>query len=75
MRVYDFKCPQDHVEEHVVKDHTVTEHPCHCGAIGVRQLSAPPVHLEGYSGSFPGAALKWEREHEKAGRGSHDTLE
>ena len=41
-----------------------------CGACGApAKLIISPVRckLEGYSGSFPGAAMKWEREHIKAG--------
>lgn len=71
MRIYDFRCPDGHEEEHLVTDHTVTTHLCTCGKTAERQLSAPPCILEGHSGSFPGRAMKWEREHEKAGRGSH----
>lgn len=44
---------------------------CECGHVASRRLAAPRTHLEGHSGHFPGAAMKWEREHEKAGRGSH----
>lgn len=68
--MYDFKCPDGHVEEHLVKDHTITRHVCSCGKVGERQLSAPPCVLEGYSGAFPGRAMKWERDHELAARKS-----
>jgi hypothetical protein len=72
VKIYDFLCPNGHLEEHVVKSWEHDRHLCDtCGEVGIKQLSAPPCILEGHSGSFPGAAMKWERDHEKAGRGSH----
>lgn len=70
MRIYDFKCPDGHVEEHLVKDHEITRHICSCGKVGERQLSAPPCKLEGWSGAFPSRAMKWERDHEQAAKKS-----
>jgi hypothetical protein len=34
-----------------------------CGAKALRQLSAPQFKLEGITGSFPGAAMKWDKKH------------
>ena len=45
---------------------------CDCGAHAKRLISPVKCKLEGYSGDFPGAAYRWQREHEKAGRkGNH----
>lgn len=38
-----------------------------CGEVATVTLHAPAIKLEGWSGSFPGRAIKWEREHYKAG--------
>jgi hypothetical protein len=37
------------------------------GANATKMVSAPSFHLNGSDGSFPGAHMKWVREHEKAG--------
>jgi hypothetical protein len=72
VKFFDFLCPSGHREEHVVRSADVTEHVCdECGQVAVKVPSATRCVLEGHSGHFPGAAMKWEREHEKAGRGSH----
>lgn len=63
MRVFDFVCPNNHVHEHFVPNGQ-TEVPCpDCGQEARRMVSAPAFKLEGWSGSFPGAAMKWERDH------------
>ena len=75
MRVYDFKCPSGHIEEHTVRDSDVTKHICSmCGGIGIRQLCAPPFVLEGATGAFPGRAMKWERDHEQAAKRSDHNI-
>jgi hypothetical protein len=38
---------------------------CSCGAETVRLISPVRSVLNGSSGDFPGAAMKWEREHAK----------
>jgi hypothetical protein len=67
-KVFDFRCPNGHVHEEFVKAE-VTESRCKtCGAVSTRMVSAPSFHLNGSDGSFPGAHMKWVREHEKAGK-------
>ena len=66
-KVYDFRCDNGHVTEEFVEA-TVTTSRCGCGATSTRMVSAPSFHLNGSDGSFPGAHMKWVREHEKAGR-------
>lgn len=63
LRVYDFKCPLGHVTEHFV-DSEIEEVQCECECMAVRQPSAPRSKLEPFSGAFPGAADKWERDRE-----------
>lgn len=36
---------------------------CSCGGDAKRIISPVRTHLEGVSGDFPGAAIKWERDH------------
>lgn len=66
-RVYDFRCGEGHVFEKFVKPE-ITVCRCDCGSEATKLVSAPRCHLEGASGDFPGAHMKWVREHEKAGR-------
>ena len=71
IKVFDFVCAGGHRHELFVHD-SIAEIECKdCGQPAQRAPSAPPCILEGYSGSFPGAASKWEKSHEKKGRGSH----
>lgn len=67
-KVFDFRCPNGHVHEEFVKAE-VTESRCKtCGAVSTRMVSAPSFHLNGSDGTFPGAHMKWVREHEKVGK-------
>lgn len=60
IRVFDFRCPEGHVVERFVSD-DIRECQCECGAMGHRQLATPRAKLEGFTGSFPGAADAWEK--------------
>ena len=74
-RVYDFLCPNGHVEEHFVEADT-EENQCACGALAKRQIAAPRAKLEPFSGAFPGAADKWVRDREsKMARERHNQRE
>jgi hypothetical protein len=67
IRVFDFKCDEDHTIEHFVETPITddTEIPCSvCGKPSKRQIPAPRAQLDGCSGHFPGAADKWERTRE-----------
>ena len=71
IRVFDFQCPYGHEIEYFAKGEVPETIECTCGQTAKRKLSAPPFILEGHSGHFPSRSMKWEIEHEKAGRGSH----
>lgn len=60
MRVFDYRCSNGHINEVFVND--INQHvPCStCGATTERLVSIPSVKLEGITGAFPGAYLKWE---------------
>jgi len=60
-RLFEFRCEAGHLQERLVSDE-VTKLPCEvCGKDAVRQISAPRINLEPYSGNYIGATAKWER--------------
>ncbi len=63
IRVFDFLCPSGHVQERFTSAYTETINCQVCGTTAFRQLSTPRVKLEGVTGDFPGAAMKWEKKH------------
>lgn len=65
LRVYDFLCPNQHISEQFVSNNIDTVVCPVCGEKAHRAVSAPNVKLEGWSGSFPGAAMKWEKKHQE----------
>ncbi len=65
-RVYDYKCANGHVNEHMVKGSPDTQKCKSCSALSTRQLSSPRALLEPFSGDFAGASLKWAKQHERA---------
>lgn len=74
LRVFDFRCPQGHVTEHFVEA-DIQEVQCHCECLAERQVAAPRAQLEGFTGSFPGAADKWEKRRESHMRKEKKNLE
>jgi putative FmdB family regulatory protein len=63
LRVFDFYCPKGHTSELFVSVDTDETKCPQCEKTAYRIISAPNVKLEGWSGSFPGAAMKWEKKH------------
>lgn len=61
-RIYEYACEDGHRTESLTDYETVSV-PCGCGKKAYRALSAPAIKLEGWSGSFPGAANKFDRIH------------
>lgn len=67
MKIYDFRCPNDHVFEVVVDDDTRTA-TCMCGEDARRIISGTRALLisgNGHDTAFPTAHEKWVREHER----------
>lgn len=61
--MYDFVCVCGQRTEELVVYET-SEIPCGgCGGVALKTISAPAIKLEGWSGSFPGAANKFDRIH------------
>ena len=65
-RIFDFKCPDGHVTERLI-DVDLRRIRCECGKEAKRITSPVKCMLDGASGDFPGAHMKWVKEHESAG--------
>lgn len=62
-RLFEFRCTKCgfHQEEYTeYKKESVCQE---CEGVAEKIISAPRIALEGYSGSFPGAAMAWEKKH------------
>ncbi len=62
-RMYEFLCGACHSTTEKLTDYEAVDAQCACGGVAKRKISAPSVKLEGWSGSFPGAANKFDRIH------------
>ncbi len=67
MILFDFKCPQGHIEEHLVQSSTTT-YRCSCGEQANRMISPVRAVLDPVSGHFPTATDKWAKAHERAAK-------
>ncbi len=72
--LFDFKCPDGHVEEGLV-EMDVHESICSCGLSSKRVISPVRSKLDGTDPGFPGAYDKWGRDHVKRGGLSEQTLD
>lgn len=62
MPLYEYKCSEGHVTEHITKlADRLLPVVCECGNLAHYTISAPNVRLEGITGAFPGAYDKWEK--------------
>jgi len=60
-KLFDFLCEEGHSQENLVSDE-VTKLTCEvCGKETQRQISAPRINLEPFSGIYPSATARWER--------------
>ena len=62
-RFYEFLCKQSHITETLVDSSVRTTKCSTCAEDAIRIVSSPAVKLEGWSGSFPSAAEKFDRIH------------
>ena len=60
-RIYEFVCPSDHLTDAYIDSELRVTNCKVCGQPANRIVSTPMVKLEGVTGSFPGAAMQWER--------------
>lgn len=64
IRVFDFQCAAGHQNEMFVEADVISMQCVTCGKIAHRMIAGPRAVLEGITGSFPGAAMKWEKNRE-----------
>lgn len=62
-RLYEFKCKNCEVVTEEYTEYKKESICPECGGESEKIISAPHVQLEGWSGAFPGAAMKWEQKH------------
>jgi len=62
----DFKCRNGHRHEALLPKGQKQTFCTVCGEVASVCLTAPRIKLEGWSGSFPSAAMKWDRDHKNA---------
>jgi len=61
IRRFDFRCDNNHVDEHWV-NHDVTTVQCNqCDNKAERLISTPTIGLDPISGDFYGATQKWHK--------------
>jgi hypothetical protein len=63
MRLFDFRCPDGHKFEDLVKSNVTTSR-CSCGLDAKRIISPVRSNLEGISGDFPDAHDRWVKRRE-----------
>lgn len=63
-RIFEFVCVGE--EAHLFEKLTDADNRSvvcpHCGELSNRIVSTPRISLDGCSGDFPGAAIKWEKQ-------------
>lgn len=61
-RFYEFQCPDDGVFEEYTE--YTKQYACpKCGKLADKIISTPRISLEGVTGDFPGATMKFDRIH------------
>jgi putative FmdB family regulatory protein len=64
-KLFEFRCSSCNYDFEELTEY-VQVIPCpKCNANADKLISTPRVKLEGYSGSFPGAAAAWEKKHKQ----------
>ena len=61
-RMYEFVCDCGQRTETLV-DYETNGVKCRCGELAHRVISAPNFNLEGWSGNFPSAWMKFDQKH------------
>lgn len=74
MPLYEYHCEDHHSTELVSSFKNRKDSvPCSvCGKPAYYAISTPSVHLEGVSGDFPGAAMKWDADHYRRSKPKHN---
>ena len=61
-KLFEFECKDCGVFEELTESTQTCDCPS-CGKVSYKIISTPSIQLEGWSGSFPGATAKWEKNH------------
>jgi len=60
----DFTCPEGHTNEYFADNETKHIQCQECNCLATKIIKPIRFHLEGVTGSFPGAAMKWQKRRE-----------
>jgi len=60
-RIFEFVCVEGHITDAYIDSETRITKCIECGNSASRIISTPMVKLEGVTGAFPGAAMRWEQ--------------
>ena len=63
IRAFDYACSNGHFTEHFTSTMEEEIKCPECGLLATRQICSPQFKLEGLTGDFPGAAMKWDKKH------------
>ena len=62
-KLFEFKCRDCNTVTEKLIEYTKETTCSHCGGVADKIISQSSVKLEGITGSFPGAAMAWEKRH------------
>jgi putative FmdB family regulatory protein len=62
-KLFEFKCSHCNHYFEELTEYTKTYECPKCGKEADKIISSPNFYLEGITGSFPGAAMNWEKKH------------
>jgi Zn finger protein HypA/HybF involved in hydrogenase expression len=66
--LFDFRCDNDHTHEAWVDSDVRTDKCPQCELTASRIISGTSFSLEGVTGDFPGAKIKWDNRHITGGK-------
>ena len=67
MRIFDFKCSNNHITERYIDSEEKTIKCPECDKEARRVISGVRFKLDPF-GDYPGEAMKWAKQHEKAAK-------
>lgn len=67
-RIFEFECDNGHITERFIEESARMTNCSVCGLVASRIMSAVRSAIDPISGDFPGATMKWERQHVEAAR-------
>lgn len=67
-RIYDFQCTSCETTFEKYTEYCKSTSCPTCGNDAEKIISTPTIKLEGISGHFPGAAIRWEKMHRQGSK-------